>query len=179
MRLWKFDRRRVIASSPFNANVDGLQFVSVVLGYLCMNNEQLGFDPTISEEKGRRYISITRNGKLERFFIDVLIKRNLFVVGRATACWAAHREGGKSKQILVVKDPSQYPEREEEGELLREATEKRVMNVARYYHHETVRVGGREDDVDENIRQGLDITLQLDVSGAIAKQIVYSSTGPP
>jgi Fungal protein kinase len=60
----------------------------------------------------------------------------------------------KSKQILVVKDSWQYPEREE-GQLLREATEKGVSNVARYYHHETVH--GIEDDVNGHIRKGLDI----------------------
>jgi len=30
--------------------------------------------------------------------------------------------------------------------------------VARCYHHETVQVGGSEDDVNGNIRKGLDIT---------------------
>jgi hypothetical protein len=58
----------------------------------------------------------------------------------------------------VVKDSWQYPEREEEGELLREATEKDVVNVARYFHHETVRVGGQDDDIRTNVRRGLDIT---------------------
>jgi len=48
-----------------------------------------------------------------------------------------HREDEPNTR-LVVKDSWQYPEREEEGELLREATEKDVVNVARYFHHETV-----------------------------------------
>jgi len=157
MRLWEFDRLGGIASSPFDINAEGLQFVSAVLGFLWMNNEQLGFDPTISEEDGRRYIKITRNGKPERLVIDKLMKRHSSVAGRATNCWRAHREGDTSKQILVVKDSWQYPEREEEGELLREATEKGVVNVARYYHHETVHVGGSEDDVNGNVRKGLDI----------------------
>jgi hypothetical protein len=30
--------------------------------------------------------------------------------------------------------------------------------VARYYHHETVRVGGKDDDIESNVREGLDIT---------------------
>jgi Fungal protein kinase len=157
MRLWEFDRLGGIASSPFDINTEGQQFVSAVLGYLWMNNEQLGFDPTISEENGRRYIKITRNGKPERLIIDKLIKRHLSVAGRATTCWKTYREGDKSKQILIVKDSWQYPEREEEGELLRDATEKGVVNVARYYHHETVHVGDSEDDVNGNIRKGLDI----------------------
>jgi hypothetical protein len=40
------------------------------------------------------------------------------------------------------------------------------MNVARYYHHETARVGGREDDVNENIRKGLDITKASNIASA-------------
>lgn len=157
MRLWEFDRLGGIASPPFNINTEGLQFISAILGYLWMDNEQLGFDPTISEEDGRRYIKITRNGKAERLVIDRLMKRHSSVTGRATTCWKAHREGDRSKQILVVKDSWQYPERKEEGELLREATEKGVVNMARYYHHETVHVGGSEDDVNGNVRKGLDV----------------------
>jgi hypothetical protein len=68
-----------------------------------------------------------------------------------------HREDEPNTR-LVVKDSWQYPEREEEGELLREATEKDVVNVARYFHHETVRVGGQDDDIRTNVRRGLDIT---------------------
>lgn len=38
MRLWEFDRVGAIASSPFNVNEDGRQFVSVMLGFLLMND---------------------------------------------------------------------------------------------------------------------------------------------
>jgi len=43
---------------------------------------------------------------------------------------------------LVVKASWQYPEREEQGQLLHKATEKQVKNVAGYFHYETARVGG-------------------------------------
>ena len=33
-----------------------------------------------------------------------------------------------------------------------------MVNVARYYHHETVYVGSKEDDICNNVRKGLDIT---------------------
>jgi hypothetical protein len=71
---------------------------------------------------------------------------------------------------LVIKDSWQYPEREEEGELLCEATEKGVVNVARYYHHETVYVGGEVDCVSKIVRKGLDITKKESASA--------SSSGP-
>ncbi|KAI9777385.1 MAG: hypothetical protein M1839_008898 [Geoglossum umbratile] len=58
---WEFDRLGGIASSAFDINKEGLQFVSAVLGYLLMDEEQLGFDPTITESDGKRYMEITRN----------------------------------------------------------------------------------------------------------------------
>lgn len=158
MRLWEFDRLGGIASAQFNINREGLQFVSAVLGFLWMNKEQLGFDPTILKAAGRRYIEIERNGQLERLVIDKVMNRASCIAGRATTCWKAHREGDDLQTPLVVKDSWQFPEREEEGELLREATDRGVVNVARYYHHEIVRVGGHDDDICENVRKGLDIT---------------------
>lgn len=157
MRLWEFDRLGGIASAQFDINQEGLQFVSAVLGFLWMNEEQLGFDPTIVKAEGRRYIEIKRSGQLERLVIDEVMRRAPCIAGRATTCWKVHREGDDF-QPLVVKDSWQFPEREEEGELLREATARGVINVARYYHHETVMVGGLDDDIRGNVRKGLDIT---------------------
>lgn len=159
MRLWEFDRVGAIASSPFDINKDGLQFVSAMLGFLLMNNEQLGYDPSIiSTSDGKRFIEITRDGQSERLILDRLMKRAPCVAGRATTCWKAHREGDKAHAPLVIKDSWQYPEREEEGKLLAEATAKGVVNVARYYYHETVQVGGTTDDIRGNVRKGLDMT---------------------
>ncbi|KAI9766861.1 MAG: hypothetical protein M1839_004748 [Geoglossum umbratile] len=162
MRLWEFDRLGGIASSAFDVNKEGLQFVSAVLGYLLMDKEQLGFDPTITESDGKRYMEITRNGETERLVLVELMKRHSSVAGRATTCWKAYRDGDELMVTLVIKDSWQYPERGEEGELLRNATEKNVVNVARYYHHETVRVGGKEDDINDNIRKGLGIMKATD-----------------
>lgn len=158
MRMWEFDRVGAIASPPFDINKDGLQFVSVVLGYLWMNEGQLGFDPSIKESDGQKYIEITRDGEKERLILDGLMRRAPSVVGRATTCWKAYRDGDESKAPLVVKGSWQYPERDQEGELLQEATEKGVVNVARYYHHETVQVDGVDDDVQNTIRKGLDVS---------------------
>jgi Fungal protein kinase len=82
MRLWEFDRLGGIASSSFDIHEDSLQFVSVMLGYLWMNDEQLGFDPTFTKVDGIQYVTITRNGQLERLIIVEMIKRENSVVGR-------------------------------------------------------------------------------------------------
>ncbi|KAH6658574.1 hypothetical protein BKA67DRAFT_513733 [Truncatella angustata] len=121
-----------------------------------MNEEELGFDPTAKTENGQRFIEIERNDSMEPLIIDKVMNRARCIAGRATTCWKAHREG-EPQTPLVVKDSWQYEERDEEGELLREANQKHVINVARYYHHETFRVGDEVDDIEVNVRKDLDI----------------------
>jgi hypothetical protein len=75
---------------------------------------------------------------------------------------------------LVVKDSWQYPEQEEEGKLLHEAMEKGVVNVARYYDHETVRVAGEDDGIRKNVRKGLDITKATNYN--VRKSIISPNT---
>ncbi|KAI6372627.1 hypothetical protein MCOR31_003618 [Pyricularia oryzae] len=169
MRLWEFDRLGGIASEKFDINEDGLQFITTILGFLWMSEEDLGFDPTIvkAEDLGfdpttvkaedQRFIIIDRNGRTERLVIDELMARAPCIAGRATTCWRAHPEGDPQKQ-LVIKDSWQYTEREEKGDLLQEATAKGVVNVARHYHHYTVQIHGMDDDIRNNVRKGLEIT---------------------
>lgn len=155
MRLWQFDRSGSSGSYSFDINKDGFKFTFVMLGYYLMNDEQLGLDSTIQQLDGKPYVNITRNGKLERLILTKLIKKQTVIVGRGTTCWIAYRDGDESKEPLIVKDSWQYEERPEEGELLQEATQKGVRNLARYYHHETVQIDGKNDDISENVRRGL------------------------
>ncbi|KAK1451060.1 hypothetical protein CCUS01_11237 [Colletotrichum cuscutae] len=129
MRVWAFDRLGALASEQFDINKDGLEFVSV----------------------------IQRNGLKEQIVIDGVILRARCVAGRAVTCWKAHPKG-HPETPLVIKVSWQYPERDEEGDLLREVTDKGIVNAARYYHHETVRVHETDDDIWNNVRHGLDIT---------------------
>ncbi|KAH8593071.1 hypothetical protein B0O99DRAFT_688971 [Bisporella sp. PMI_857] len=106
-----------------------------------MSEEQLRFDPTIVN---KRYIDIELAGRKERLIIGKRMKRAPSIAGRATTCWKAHCMADP-RMPLVIKDSWQYTEREEEGELLRETTDRDAINVARYYHHRTVQVGGTDE----------------------------------
>ncbi|KAK1252288.1 hypothetical protein MKX08_003475 [Trichoderma sp. CBMAI-0020] len=105
LRLWEYDRVGGIASEQFNINEPkgGREFVATVLGFLWIDEQGLGFDPTImtSKDTRKRFIEIERDGKPECLIIDEVI--------------------------------------------------------ARYYYHETVHVGGAEDEVQNCIRKGLGI----------------------
>ena len=156
MRVWMFDRLGGVASEQFDVNDDGLRLVSTILGFLWISEEDLGFDPTIMTAGDQRFIEIERNGSTERLIIDEVMRRARCIAGRATTCWKAHREEDPRTQ-LVIKDSWQYVERNDEGELLREATSKGVVNVARHYYHQAVMVRGH-NDIRNGIRRGLDIT---------------------
>ena len=52
---------------------------------------------------------------------------------------------------LIVKDSWQFSEREEEFELLLEANEQGVINVARHKYHIIVQVAGKDDNIQSNI----------------------------
>ncbi|WVO17644.1 hypothetical protein L204_105341 [Cryptococcus depauperatus] len=157
MRVWEFDRLGGIASDRFDINKEGKRFVSTILGFLWMSEDDLGFDPTIITCGDKRYIDIERNGQEERIIIKRTMNRARCVVGRATTCWKAYAEKDPEKP-LVIKDSWQDSKRNHEGELLQEATENGVINVVRHYYHATVRVGDKDDDVLVNIRQGIDLS---------------------
>ncbi|KAG6064396.1 hypothetical protein E4U32_000275 [Claviceps aff. humidiphila group G2b] len=157
MRVWVFDRLGSIASEQIDVNKEPIQFIKVMLGFLWMSEADLGFDPTIQEIDGQSFIEIERKGISECIVIDGLIVRQCCMVGRATTCWKAHVKD-HPETPLVIKDSWQLPERDEEGELLKQATNRNVVNVARYYHHETVKIGGIIDDVRHCIRRGLDVS---------------------
>ncbi|EHK22811.1 uncharacterized protein TRIVIDRAFT_133034, partial [Trichoderma virens Gv29-8] len=168
MRLWEYDRIGGIASEQFNINEHkgGLEFVATILGFLWMDEEWLGFDPTIvTSGDDKRFIEIERNGQPERIIIDEVITRARCVAGRATTCWKAHPEDDP-ETALVIKDSWQYPERDEEGEIIQEATERGAINVSRYYYHETVRIRGVDDDIRSCVRNGLDVTAATEETAA-------------
>ena len=178
MRIWVFDRLGGIASEQFDINKDGLRFVSTILGFLWMSEEELGFDPTVMTAKGQRFIEIEREGTTERLILDGLMNRARCIAGRATTCWKAYREEDPDA-LFVVKDSWQYVERDEEGGLLREATGKGAVHVARYYYHETVRVRNIDDDVRNNVRKALDVTKATNYRQNRSRRSPSTSTAGP
>ncbi|KAG6148624.1 hypothetical protein E4U28_003745 [Claviceps purpurea] len=143
-QCWKW----TIDNNPIGDHLDCFHFIAVIqsiLGFLWMSEEDLGFYPTIKGSDGQQFIEIERNGNLECIVIKELIFRSRGIVGRGTTCWRAYSKD-HAEEPLVIKDSWQLPERDEEGEMVLRAERRNVINVARYYHHETVRVQGMNDD---------------------------------
>ncbi|CRK11302.1 hypothetical protein BN1708_010108, partial [Verticillium longisporum] len=141
----------------FDINTDRLQFMYTILGFLWISEEELGFDPTIITENTERFIEINRHSSIERIIINEVMQRTRYIAGRATTYWKAHLKG-RPEVLLIIKDSWQYPERNKKGDIVREVTSKGVVNVARYYSHETVQIRRMNDDIRSNTRRRLDIT---------------------
>ncbi|XTI91275.1 hypothetical protein V2W45_1471087 [Cenococcum geophilum] len=120
-----------LLKSNLNTNIALKAYRRFILGFT-LYRSIMRFDPTILILDGKRYIKV----------------RAPYI--------AIYREGDTFKTPLIIKDSWQYLEREKEGKLLRKAMGKEVVNMARYYYHKTVYIGGRDNNI-YNIRKGLDI----------------------
>ena len=156
MRLWEFDRLGATTSEAFDIHENGRLFVKILLSFLWMNDEQLGFDPDLMEVDSQRFVKVNKDGKEERLIItETLGIHSWYVAGQAATCWKAYRYGDDSKKPLVIKDSWQDVTRPEEGELIRKATVAGAVNISQHYHHETVWFAGKQDSIRTNIRSGL------------------------
>lgn len=162
MRIWQFDRLGAVGGEGFDIHKRPLEFLVAWTGFLSMNEQQPGFDPTIIKDRidNTRYIKIQRSGTEEIIFLDKLIHRVPALTGRATTCWKAHPENDPDT-ILVVKDSWQFVERDHEGELLERAREYNVQGVAAHYHHEVVRVNDIHHDIVNSVRGSLVINPKM------------------
>ncbi|KAI1382502.1 uncharacterized protein F4822DRAFT_443917 [Hypoxylon trugodes] len=106
-----------------------------------MDEKDLGFDLIFIPFNDERCIKIIRNGIPECIVIDKFMGQLSCIVGRAIICWKVYPEGDLFT-MFVIKNSWQFPEREVEGELLREATEKGVCNVTWYYYYKIIYVNG-------------------------------------
>jgi hypothetical protein len=111
MRVWRFDRIDIYAVPPFSVNEDGRRFVTVVLGYLLMANDELGFDPTIDRDTDRRYVPVMQDGVEQGFLIEKTISRQASILA---TCWKV--TVGGSTTSFDIKDSWQYDGKDNEGD---------------------------------------------------------------
>lgn len=135
------------------AMVDGLSLV--VLGYLMMRDDQLGFDTTTLRDGDRRYISISQDGVQKRFFIERMIHKEACTAGRATTCWKATLEGKTTP--LVIKGSWRYVGKDDEEELLMDIAKAGVRNIAPCYHCSFVRIDDKDDGLSSCVWKELNL----------------------
>ena len=82
MQLWEFDRSGATTSEAFDIHQNGHLFVKTLLGFLWMNDEQLGFDPDLMEVDSQRIFKVNKDGQEERLIITKTLRSHFpYVVG--------------------------------------------------------------------------------------------------
>ncbi|KAH7111103.1 hypothetical protein B0J11DRAFT_598982 [Dendryphion nanum] len=130
MRLWEFDRLGVIGSTPFDINESPEMFVGTILGCLWMSEEELGFDPTI--------VQALCHGSGDDVLERLPSRRIRSRVGGQR--FVGIRRAARRRSTVEGGDRSWSRER------------------GAVYHHETVLIRGKMDDVRDNVRQSLSDT---------------------
>jgi len=165
-QLWQFDRSGAIGSEIVdmqNSKENLEKFITLIFLFLTSEKQVLGFDTTFKDIDGQTGVYPPKSkieistacGPQELIVIDHPIFRARGICGRGTTCWQAHLPGDKSK-TFTIKDSWQPSDGTDEGTMLRDLTNKNIPHVVQSYHHETVHMASRLDDIETHVRGGID-----------------------
>jgi hypothetical protein len=150
IELWVFDRSGLYCSDLFDIQKDFIQFLSVVLSYQRMTDQDLGKINIIETDKGGSYIILDSMvmpslGKLYLENQPIASREDL--VGTGTTCYRA-RMPDSNRWSYVLKFKWRWARERPEDELLKLAKKKCVWGAVSLDYYEEV-------DSTANLRRGL------------------------
>lgn len=160
MRCWVFHRGGAFGSDEFNINTDPNRFLSAILGYAAMSDQELGFDPTLS--LAHEGITVgDMNDKItlsaQPFFCPPAI------ASRGTKCWKARLVTDTTVRY-VLKDSWRSIHHRSEGELLAKARDYGVIGIVEFIAYEDVMVDDKLDDLFANVMKGLQVGKAINMA---------------
>lgn len=150
IELWVFDRSGLYCSELFDIQKDFIQFLSIILSYQRMTDQDLGKSNIIETDKVGSYIvldSVARPslGKLYLENQPIASRENL--VGTGTTCYRA-RSPDSDRWNYILKFKWRWARDRPEDELLKLAKEKCVWGAISLDHY-------NEIESTANLRRGL------------------------
>jgi len=137
MELWVFDRSGLYSSEQFDIHQDPHRFLTIMVGYTLMSDEELGLDTYIKTDKIGKYIEPKQDGGkvYERLYLeDKPIASQRAIIYRGTACYRAKRKKVKHWEH-VVKFAWRSSLRRAEGDILQLAKQRGVWGIADLSYH--------------------------------------------
>ncbi|KAI0836695.1 FunK1 protein kinase [Hypoxylon sp. FL0890] len=149
MELWVFDRSGLYCSEVFDIRDDFTRFLSIMLAYRRMTDEQLGRNDIIQTDEGGSYITLDDEiSSLGKFYLESEpIASREGLVGTGTTCYRA-RTFDSNKWDYVVKFKWRWARDRPEDELLKLAKKKRVWGAVSLDYY-------KELESTANLRRGL------------------------
>lgn len=150
IELWVFDRSGLYCSDLFDIHKDFIQFLSIILSYQRMTDQDLGKSNIIETDKGGSYVSLDSVampslGKLYLESQPIASRENL--VGTGTTCYRA-RMPDSNRWNYVLKFKWRWARDRPEDELLKLAKKKCVWGAISLDHY-------NEIESTANLRRGL------------------------
>lgn len=142
LELWVFDRSGAVSSDVFHVHDRYLRFLSVLVGYRLMTDEELGNGNSIETDgTGRTFITpkaAASPGPLEKLLLeDEAIVVPEAIVGEGTTCYRVKRPRA-DRWEHVVKFKWRLASSRPEEELLSFVNEKKVVGVLHLDCHEEI-----------------------------------------
>jgi hypothetical protein len=137
---WVFDRSGLYCSDLFDIQKDFIQFLSIVLSYQRMTDQDLGRTNIIETDKGGSYIVLDNVvmpslGKLYLESQPIASREDL--VGTGTTCYRA-RMPDSNRWNYVLKFKWRWARERPEDELLKLAKDKRAWGAVSLDHYEEI-----------------------------------------
>ncbi|CAH0046051.1 unnamed protein product [Clonostachys solani] len=150
IELWVFDRSGLYCSDVFDVRKDFVQFLSIILSYQRMTNQDLGNINIIEADKGGSYITLDSVAmpSLGRLYLESQpIASREGLVGNGTTCYRA-RMPDSNQWDYVLKFKWRWARERPEDELLRLAKKKCVWGAVSLDYY-------KEIENTANLRRGL------------------------
>ncbi|KAF8574717.1 hypothetical protein K439DRAFT_814790 [Ramaria rubella] len=183
LEVYMFDRAGGVRSETLDYHRNWVVFCAVIEGISSLQEESLGFDLTITKEKGHTFVK-TRESDDPRG-LSYRVVRELYhsehMVSRGTIVWSASLD--RQDGDLVIKDTwvsSAFEKgKQNEAVLLRRARRKGVKDgIAQLRHYEEVQIGAMADTVVNNRHMALSRSAAFDIEKRHVR-MVFSTFGVP
>ncbi|KAJ3490897.1 hypothetical protein NLG97_g5694 [Lecanicillium saksenae] len=147
--LWVFDRSGLYCSEMVDTRVNAQLFVSFLLQYERMSDEELGISSIfLLDEHGPHIILDSEDSTSAQLYLDRdPIDRRRGIVGSATTCYRA-RLSGSDRWTHAVKIKWHWARERPENELLELAMEKEAWGAVKLHRYS-------EHDSTANLRRGM------------------------
>lgn len=173
VRAWLFDRAGGLSSRSFNYHADPDLFIRMIISLSSMSSEELGYDPTITQNPdGKLILDFTYrdsdgNFQTEKYVITESIVPRPSLRGRGTVVWRAYKLSDEGvpeakRQYYAIKDSWRDLHRDRNEGYFFEQIEGLGPKdgVVKFIQFAAVEIGNktaakRPDTIETTVRQGV------------------------
>ncbi|KAI6083218.1 FunK1 protein kinase [Hypoxylon rubiginosum] len=169
IELWIFDRSGLYCSDLFNIQKDFIQFLSIILSYQRMTDQDLGKSNIIKTDESGSYVILDTSsmGKLYLESQPIVFRERL--VGTGTTCYRA-KLPDSNRWNYVLKLKWRWARDRPEDELLKLAKKKCVWGAVSLDYYEEV-------ESTANLRRGLRWGTHRKFSRVQQQEVLFNADG--